>query len=164
MWVHLTITTQSRVLLRIPTVFPFNPSLHLSISAQNQEPYFYKKSATLCKRMTKAKPSHEVKSACQPPRLAHVLRFDECKGNHFFQNTCHFFQYLYLIFIITKKSATQAVRSDSGFYIIHENVICICEIPNICGYIFSNTDNTDLRDISLMLVIRIRLFRVFRGL
>ena len=33
----------------------------------------------------KATPSHEVKSACQPPRLAHVLRFDECKSNHFIQ-------------------------------------------------------------------------------
>ena len=30
-------------------------------------------------------------------------------------------------------------------------VIGICEIPDICGYIFSNTDNTDLRDVSLAL-------------
>ena len=29
--------------------------------------------------------------------------------------------------------------------------IYICEIRYICGYIFSNTDNTDLRDVSLAL-------------
>ena len=34
-------------------------------------------------------------------------------------------------------------------------MIGICEIPEICGFIFSNTDNTDLRDISLTLVIGI---------
>ena len=55
------------------------------------------------------------KKCVSAPRLAHVLRFDECKGNHFFQNTCHFFQYLYLIFIITKKFATQVSFLES-FY------------------------------------------------